>query len=341
MGVPARRGRLQHHPPGKLMSTSELDVLCVGILVADLFVPPLPRLPIPGELQLVDGMLLSTGGCAANAAMDLARLGARVAVAGKVGNDFFASFVRQELEAKGVDVAGIRQSATAPTASTVILPVVGQDRRYIHSVGANADLRVDDVDLDQVARARILYVGGYLLFPGFEPAALAHLFQFARERGIQTVLDVAGPQPEQSLPALTPVLPFTDVFLPNQDEAAIITGESDAWGQARILLELGAQTVVITRGASGVVVRTQQIAFSAEALPIDFVDGSGAGDAFDAGFIVGLLEGWDLERTVAFASAVGASSCSQLGTTRGVFTRAEARDYLVRHPLKIHPHMIG
>ena len=266
--------------------------------------------------------------------MDLARLGARVSVAGKLGNDFFANFVRQELEAKGVDVTGIRQSATAPTASTVILPVVGEDRRYIHSVGANAELRVEDIDLEQVAGARVLYVGGYLLFPGFEPAALAQLFQFARKHGVQTILDVAGPQAEHALPALAPVLPFTDVFLPNQDEAAIITGEGDTWRQSEILLKRGAGAVVITRGAEGVVVRTPQAAFSAAALPIDFVDGSGAGDAFDAGYIIGLLEGWDLERTVAFAAAVGASACRRLGTTPGVFTRAEAVDFLARHPLR-------
>ena len=319
------------------MPATGYDVLCVGILVADLFVPPLPRLPNPGELQLVDDMLLSTGGCAANAAMDLARLGARAAVAGRVGDDFFAGFVRQELEAKGVDITGIRLSATAPTSRTVILPVSGQDRRYIHAVGANSELRIDDVDLDQVARARVLYVGGYLLFPGFEPAALAQLFHFARERGIQTMLDVAGPRPEQGLEPLAPVLPFTDVFLPNQDEAAIITGESDAWRQSEILLECGAKTIVITRGADGIVVRTQRAAFSAPALPIDFVDGSGAGDAFDAGYIVGLLEGWDLERTVAFASAVGGSACTRLGTTPGVFTRAEALDFLARHPLNVRP----
>src|SRR5206468_1861341 len=115
------------------MTAPNCDVLCVGIRVADLFVPPLPRLPHAGELQLVDEMLLSTGGCAANAAMDLARLGVRAGVAGKLGNDFFAGFVRQELEAKGVDITGLRQSATAPTASTVILPVAGEDRRYIHT----------------------------------------------------------------------------------------------------------------------------------------------------------------------------------------------------------------
>jgi len=319
------------------MPGPDCDVLCVGVLVADLFVPPLPRLPEAGELQVVDGMLLSSGGCAANAAMDLARLGARVAVAGKLGNDFFADFVRQELEAKGVDTRGIRLTPTAPTSSTVILPVTGQDRRYIHSVGANADLRVEDVDLALVAGARVLYVGGYLLFPGFEPTALARLFQFARGHGIQTILDVAGPRAGQGLQPLAPVLPFTDVFLPNQDEAAIITGESDVWRQSEIFLERGAGTVVITRGGEGVVVRSQQAAFAAGALPIDFVDGSGAGDAFDAGYIVGLLEGWDLERTVAFASAVGASACRRLGTTAGVFTRAEAVDFLARHPLNARP----
>lgn len=322
------------------MAGPDCDVLCVGILVADLFVPPLARLPQAGELQLVDEMLLSTGGCAANAAMDLARLGVRVGVAGKLGNDFFAGFVRQELESKGVDVTGIRRSATAPTASTVILPVIGEDRRYIHAVGANAELRVEDIALDQVAGARVLYVGGYLLFPGFEPAALAQLFQFARAHGVQTILDVAGPRAEQCLPALAPVLPFTDVFLPNQDEAAIISGEPDAWRQSEILLQLGAGTVVITRGAEGVVVRTPQAAFSAAALPIKFVDGSGAGDAFDAGYIVGLLEGWDLERTVRFASAVGASACRRLGTTKGVFTRAEALDFLTRQPLNTHRHSL-
>ena len=317
------------------MPDSNFDVMCVGILVADLFVPPLPRLPIPGELQLVDDMLLAAGGCAANAAMDLAKLGVRTAVCGKVGNDFFAGFVRDELQSKGLDVAGIRASATAPTARTVILPVTGDDRRYIHAVGANAELRVEDINLDQLAQARVLFVGGYLLFPGMQPAALAQVFQFARERGIQTVLDVAGPKAEQGLEPLAPVLPFTDVFLPNQDEAAAMTGEADPWRQAEIFAGLGARTTVITLGAEGVVVRTPSQSLAAPALPLEFVDGSGAGDAFAAGYIVGLLEGWDLERTLAFATAIGGSACTRLGTTAGVFTRPEAFEYLSRHPLKL------
>ncbi len=113
------------------MDGYEYDALCVGILVADLFAPPLPRLPRPGELVRVDDILLSTGGCAANTATDLARLGARVAVAGRVGNDAFAAFNGRDLSEKGVDTSAVRLSATAPTSRTIILNVSGDDRRYI------------------------------------------------------------------------------------------------------------------------------------------------------------------------------------------------------------------
>src|SRR3972149_218608 len=116
------------------MSGKRIDVLCAGILVADLFVPPLPRLPDEGELLKVDGMLLDTGGCAANVATDLARLGVPAALAGTVGADSFGDFVKADLGRKGLaDTSGIRVSRAHPTSQTVILPVRGQDRRFIHS----------------------------------------------------------------------------------------------------------------------------------------------------------------------------------------------------------------
>ncbi len=317
------------------MPGSNYDALCVGILVADMFAPPLPRLPYAGELLRVDDMLLSTGGCAANTGADLVKLGASAAVVGMVGNDVFADFISRDLAAKGLDVSGLRNSATSPTSRTIILPVIGEDRRYIHMVGANAELAPSDVNLDLVARARVLYVGGYQLFPGFDPASLVRLFQFARQRSIKTVLDVAGVQAEKGMAPFEQVLPYTDVFLPNNDEAGLITGESDPLRQAQRCVECGAGTVVITLGADGVVARTPGRTLRAGILQVEVVDPSGAGDAFDAGFIVGLLEGWDLERTIGFASAVGASACTKLGTTAGVFTRAEAMAFLAEHPLAI------
>ena len=316
---------------------NDIDVLCIGILVADLFTPPLPRLPAAGELLRIDDFLLTTGGCAANAGVDLAKLGAKVTVVGKVGNDVYADFIRKDLDGKGVDVSGIRVSKSMPTSRTVILPVVGEDRRYIHAVGANADLRADDISLGLVARSRVLYVGGYLLFPGVDQASLVELFHFARQRGVKTVLDVAGVQPEHGLPLLTDLLPLTDAFLPNQDEARLLTGEADPARQAQLFLDCGAGTVVVTMGGDGAIAKTRNQSLRAAAYAVDVVDPSGGGDAFDAGFITGMLAGWDLRRSIEFASAIGASACTQLGCTAGVFTRSEALTFIARQSLQIEP----
>jgi sugar/nucleoside kinase (ribokinase family) len=317
------------------MDHHRYDVLCVGILVADLVVPPLAKVPVPGELVKVETLLLSTGGCAANTAVDLARLNGRVAVAGRVGNDVFATFIRQDLEANGVDTAGVRVSPSSPTSRTVILNILGDDRRYIHMVGANAELKAEDIDLERVRQARCLYVGGYGLFPGFGPDALAALFRFARQHGVLTVLDVAGVNAAEGLAPFQVVLPYADAFLPNGDEARLITGEVDPLRQAEHFIACGAGIVVITEGEGGALVRTPHAAWRAGVYQVPVVDPSGAGDAFDAGFILGLLQGWDLPRTLAFASAIGASVCTQLGTTAGVWTLPAALEFVAANPLAI------
>ncbi len=317
------------------MPISACDVLCLGVLVADILAPPLPRLPHAGELLLVDDLMLSVGGCAANAAIGLRKLGVSAGIVGKVGRDAFADFIAGALRAHGVDVAGLRVSETLPTSRTMILPVIGEDRRFIHTLGANAALSLSDVDLGAVAGARVLYVGGYQIMPRMDQAALIQLFRFARERGVRTVLDVAGVSAAEGMRPFEQVLAYTDVFLPNDDEASAITGERDPMRQARRFVDGGAGVVVITQGSEGFIAATQTEVLRAGVFPIDAVDASGAGDAFDAGFIVGLLEGWPLERTLEFAAAIGGSACTKLGTTAGVFTRPQALDFLAGHHLEM------
>jgi sugar/nucleoside kinase (ribokinase family) len=217
----------------------------------------------------------------------------------------------------------------------VILPVRGQDRRFIHSLGANADFSVDDVDMDMLSRARVLYVGGYFIMPGVDAESLARLLRLARERGVRTVLDVAGVDPRGGMERLAPALPFTDAFLPNDDEAALLTGEADPVRQAEAFLRAGAATVVITRGEKGCVVAARERTLRAGVYAVDVVDASGSGDAFAAGFIVGMIEDWKLERTIPFASAAGASCCTRLGCTAGVFSRAQAETWTAAHRLEI------
>ncbi len=314
-----------------------MDVICLGILIADIFASPIRSLPAAGELRLVDRYLLSAGGCAANTAACLQRLGQNVSVVGKVGEDLLGDFVVKDLAGLGIDASAVRRSATLPTSNTYIINVEGEDRRYLHCLGANAAFGLDDLDLSLLNDARALYFGGYVLMPGFPPQDLATLFREARQRRLLTVLDVvigAGTWP--GLDWVEPVLPYTDLFLPNNDEARILTGRDEPLEQAEALARLNPRCIVaITLGRKGVLVRHQGHVLRAPAYSVSCVDESGAGDAFAAGFIAGLLETWPLEKTLRFASAVGASCTRALGCTEGVFRFEEALTFIDENKLVI------
>jgi len=312
----------------------QLDCLSVGVLVADHLCAPIPRLPRAGELVLTEQLELAIGGCAANAAIDLARLGVRVGVIGCVGQDAFGRFIMETLEAAGAETSGIVRLADVGTSGTLIINVQGEDRRFIHTMGANARLTVEHIPADRVRQARVLYVGGYLLMPALEHASLAALFRQARAWGVKTVLDVVLPGPGDYWPRLEALLPETDVFLPNNDEAAAITGEEDPRRQAERFREAGAGTVVITCGGRGSVLVTEGMRLEAGVYPTSYVGGTGAGDAFDAGYIAGLLEGADPLRCLQWGSALGASCVRAVGATESVFTRAEAEAFMQAHPLE-------
>ncbi len=230
-----------------------MDVICLGILVADIFADPIPALPAPGQLALTDRFLLGAGGCASNTAACLSRLGRKVKVLGKVGTDLFGGFVLDDLRRLGVDCSSVVFSKTHPTSGTVIINVTGEDRRYLHCVGANADFSFADIHPSVLDGSRVLYVGGYMVMPKFGEEDLTQLFRAAKERSVKTVLDVVTP-PGLALSRgqLEAMLAYTDVFLPNNDEAEAMTGLKDPIEQARFLSSLNpACDVVITLGARG------------------------------------------------------------------------------------------
>jgi sugar/nucleoside kinase (ribokinase family) len=315
---------------------SPAPVLCVGILVADVFVPPLARLPAAGELLATDDFLIQPGGCAANTAIALRRLDVPAAVCGCVGVDLLGEFVEHDLRSRGIDTSGVRRTPGHPTSKTVIVPVVGEDRRFIHTFGANTALTAGDIDQAALESAEVVYVGGYLVLPSLREDELADRLRDARGRGTRVVLDVAVPSgSELSLDAASVLLPLADYVVPNLDEARALTGEADPIRQAECLLERGAQVVVVKLGEEGAYVRSSHGSFAVPAPPVDVVEPSGAGDAFAAGLVLGILEGWELERTVRFASVLGGSACTALGCWGGVFTRAQAEAFLAQHSLPV------
>lgn len=149
------------------------DVLCAGIIVADHVSALIVRLPAAGELVLADKLVLTIGGCAANVAVDLVKQGVRAAVVGLVGADSFGIIVTDMLREAGVDVTLLGTSRRVGTSQTLIINVAGEDRRFIHSFGANGIFQTSSIPVEQARRCRVLYLGGYLLMEGVVAEELA------------------------------------------------------------------------------------------------------------------------------------------------------------------------
>jgi sugar/nucleoside kinase (ribokinase family) len=315
--------------------TLPVDVLCAGIVVADHVCSPIAHLPRAGELVLADELLLTLGGCAANVAVDLAKLGVTAAVVGRVGDDVFGRVVADMLRERHVDVAALRVTPGVGTSQTMIVNVAGEDRRFIHTFGANGEFRAKDIPADRTRRCKVLYLGGYLLMAKLDARELAEVFAAARRAGAKTVLDVVTPGPGDYLPRLEPLLSHVDVFLPNDHEGELITGEKDPLRQAELFHRLSGNTAIVTMGDRGSVLVSGRGRLRAEAFRVPLVDGSGGGDAFAAGYVAGLLRGLDDEGCLRLGSAVGASCVRAIGTTTSVFTRDQCEAFLRENPLKI------
>ena len=313
------------------------DVGCAGILVADTFCGPMKELPREGELLAVDDMPGHAGGCAANVAMDLAKQGVSVDVAGCVGHDASASIIIEELKENHVGLHHIVQVANYPTSKTVILLVQGQDRRYIHTFGANAAFTVDHIQHDWLAGLKVFYLGGLFLMPSFQAAAFLNLLKYCREQGVVTVVDVVIPQLVRGMTELAPLLPYIDYFLPNDDEARALTGCERSADQLRVLFAAGAGTVIITCGREGALAARKDECWRSGIFPLQEVDPSGAGDAFNAGIITGILRGWNLPKMIKYSSALGASAVRALGTTPAVFSAVEAEEFLAANQPRVEP----
>src|SRR5262249_35197366 len=134
---------------------------------------------------------------------------------------------------------------------------------------------------------------------------------------------------------LEKLLPHVDVFLPNNHEAELISGETEPLRQAEFFRRRGVGTAIITLGGDGTVLVDDRVRLRAGAYPVAFVDGGGGGEGFAAGYLDGMLRGLDAEGCWRVASALGASCVRAVGTTAGVFTRPECEAFLREHTLRV------
>lgn len=300
-------------------------VLVAGELNADLVMTGLPSLPMLGRELVGTGFRMTLGSSSAITAVRLATLGLPVDFVGWVGDDEMGRYVVQQLEAFGVGVQHIRTIAGAATGVTLVL-TYPRDRAMLTYPGVMADFNGQGINHDLLSAYTHLHVGSFFLQSGLQ-AQLPNIFRLAHEGGLTTSLDSGWDPAEQWLinPYLQPTLTMADWFFPNESEATALT--DGVWNPVKLSEQVGGK-LVIKRGADGataVYPPTRELV-NCPALPVEVVDTTGAGDAFNAGYLYATLTGQ--ANPLSFAIACGAQAVTQVGGTTNAPTAAELNEFI-------------
>jgi 5-dehydro-2-deoxygluconokinase len=309
-----------------------LDVLTFGRSGVDIY----PH-QIGLGLEDVESFGKFLGGTTANVAVAAARLGERTAIVTGVGDDPFGRFVRRELRRLGVDDRYVvtNTAYATPVAFCEIFPP-DHFPLWFYRKPTAPDLQISptDLDLDAVRDTRLMWLSVSGLSE--EPSRAAHLAVLeARERRRFTVLDLDyrpmfWDSPAQATEQVQRALPYVTVAVGNREECAVAVGETEPERAADALLDAGVELAVVKQGPDGVLAKTRTERVESRSIPIETLNGLGAGDGFGGSLCHGLLAGWPLDKVLRRANAAGAIVASRLECSTAMPTEAEIDDLLDR-----------
>jgi ribokinase len=298
----------------------QANVVVVGSLNMDLIVR-VPRLPVGGETLAGHGFFTAAGGKGANQAVAAARLGARVAMVGCVGDDAYGSELRGGLLAEGIDCSAVDVAVGAPTGIASILVDDAGQNAIVIVAGGNGEMSPARVERHEALLANAEVVIAQLEVPA---AAVEATLSRAHALGRTVILNPA--------PAVGP-LPahwygLVDYLIPNESEAALLTGlpvdsPETALRAAQCLLEAGARRVLITLGRQGVLYADATRHLHVPVAPVVAVDTTAAGDTFVGGFAAGLAEGMSLEVAITLGQQAAALAVTRPGAQPSIPHRHE------------------
>lgn len=302
----------------------------IGTCTVDLFVSNLAGMPrSEGDEFTVDSLVFhdeplrtSLGGNGANSAYVLARLGAEVELVGGLGKDHLGDWMAEQLVEAGVRTGRVRRYARQGTATTLILSDREQSRLAFHHEGANRAVDSGSVDGALIRGSDMLLLTSYSIMPGLRPHGAVELFKEAFQSDTRTAVDIGPAIGEPArLEEMGPLLGYTDYFICNEHELAVCTGGAELAAGMAAVLEGGASCVVIKRGAAGAAVLQKEEREATGAgstggptfvpgFSVDVQTTVGAGDSFNAGFLLAVLEGASAEDAARFGNAVAATVVS-------------------------------
>ena len=300
-------------------------IVVVGSLNMDLVVR-VPHMPIPGETVLGNDFQNIPGGKGANQAVGAARMGARVTMIGKVGNDEFGKALTKNLANEGVDISHISVDEKEATGIAMItLDQNGQNSIVVAS-GANMALKPEDI---RTAWKKISDIDVLVMPLEVSLECVEEAVRLATESSVKVILN---PAPAQKLS--DDLLKKVDVLVPNESETSLLTGlavESieDAKIAAKSLLEKGIGAIVLTLGSRGaLLISENQPAIISTPYKVNVVDTTAAGDSFVAALSVGIVEGLPLENALRQATAAGALAVTKMGAQPCMPTKKEVNELM-------------
>lgn len=293
------------------------EIVVLGSLNMDLSIN-VTRIPLPGETISGGSLAASAGGKGANQAAACARMGRQVAMVGCVGDDDFGKRLKSGLSSMGVDVTHVKEESVAATGTAMILVDAKGENCIVLSAGANRLVSIDRVTRELIEKSKML-----LLQLEIAPEIVYEAIEIAAAAKVPVLLN-----PAPAI-ALKPEL-YTkiDYLIPNETEASLLTGVKvvdlhTAEKAANILISRGVKNVIITLGAEGALLATNQYKIHIPAFKISVVDTTGSGDAFIGGFASELAAGKTVESALRFAAAAGALAATKAGAQSSLPTREE------------------
>ena len=313
---------------------ARFDYTAMGFITFDALCRPVTQIPPNGDTYFVEELTLAVSGAAGSAVIVAAKHGLKCQAVGGLGYDDMGDWVLMKLRKFGIDTELMQRCAGYTTSSSLVTTRPDGQRPALHKRGATDGFFIDDSQIDRVLDTKILHVGGVGLMDRMDAGRTVEILAEAKRRGVITTLDVFA-STAADLPKVERLLPYTDYFIPSEEEARALSGLHDNRDLAQFLLDRGAGCVILTLGAQGAFYRNKDgTQFQTPSFQIEVKCTCGCGDCFNAGFATGLHLGLSPQECVELAQASSAQNATGLGSQAGVRDLAYTREFIATTPLR-------
>ena len=294
-------------------------IVSMGVHILDVLGRHVSEIPPGQNIALIDEIRITAAGTAAGTAVDMAKLGCKVVAVGAAGDDEMGNVLLGIMNRYGIDTSYMKRKKGVQTSGTMLPIRPNGERPALHVMGTNATFCFEDVPQDVVRNADFVHIGGFYLMPKFDGEDTVKTLKVAREGKAITTMDILGIKQDNMAEKILPAMPYLDYFMPNLEEAQMITGLTDLDELCDFFLNAGAKHVVLKMGARGSLIKDKKgMRLRIPAFKVEVVDTTGCGDAWTGGFIAGLSRGMTIEEAAQLASACGSLVATGLGSDAGI-----------------------